>query len=91
MNSVTKGILLILAASLGTFVITFLAIFVPMLIHDVHVAPHDGQNGMAGFLLGVPVAFIAALIGTILVWRWVVKQGWFAGPLRIDDDPSKRS
>jgi hypothetical protein len=85
-QSVTKGILLILAAGFGTFVVAFLAIFVPMLIHDMHVAPPDGQGGMAGGLLGIAIAPIAALIATLLTYRWVAKQGRFT-----PSDTSRRS
>src|ERR1700743_3339941 len=84
-QSVTKGILLLLAASFGTFILTFLAIFIPMLIHDMHVAPHDGQGGIGGFVIGLPVAFCMAIISTVMAWRWVKKCGWFSGPSQIDD------
>ena len=88
MQSATKGILLLLAASFGTFILTFLAIFIPMLIHDTRVAPHDGQGGILGFVFGVPIAFCAAIIATGAGWKWVTKRGWFAGPLRVDGDGS---
>ncbi len=88
--STLKGVVVVLSVGIITFILTFLAIFVPMLIHDMHVAPHDGQGGMAGGLLGIAIAPIAALIGTVLAYRWVVKQGWFAGPLRIENEGNTR-
>jgi hypothetical protein len=85
----TKGILLLLSASFGTSIVTFLAIFVPIPIHDMHVAPHDRQGDMAGGLLGIAIAPIAALLATVLTYKRVVSKRWFAGPLRADEDLTK--
>ena len=55
----------------------FLAVFVPLLIRDIHYAPHDGQGGLGGFVLGVPVAGIAALVSTLAGYGWMVKRRTF--------------
>jgi len=73
----TKRADFILAVGGGLFVVTFLAIFVPMLIHDMHAAPNDGQGGMLGFVIGIPMAFAIAILGTAMAWRWAAKRGWF--------------
>jgi hypothetical protein len=57
-----------------TFVVIFLAIFVPMLMYDMHVAPHDGQGGMSGAFLGLPVALIAAVAAGPASYVWMTKR-----------------
>jgi len=64
----------------GLFVVTFLGIFIPMLIHDMHVAPHDGQGGIGGFVIGIPMAFAVSILGTSMAWQWAAKRGWFTEP-----------
>jgi hypothetical protein len=60
-----------------TFVVVFLAIFVPLLIRDIHYAPHDGQGGMGGFFLGLPIAALAALISIFVSYGWMVRHRRF--------------
>ena len=60
-----------------TFVVVFLAVFVPLLVRDIHYAPHDGQGGLGGFVLGIPVAAIAALISIPAGYGWIVNRRWF--------------
>ena len=60
-----------------TFILVFLLIFVPLLLRDMHYAPYDGQGGMGGALLGIPIAGIAALVSAPLSYSWAVKRSWF--------------
>jgi hypothetical protein len=60
-----------------TFVVAFLAVFVPLFVRDIHYAPHDGQGGLGGFVLGIPVAAIAALISIPAGYGWMVNRRWF--------------
>jgi uncharacterized membrane protein len=66
-----------LVAAVIAFVLVFLAIFVPMLIHDIHTAPHDGQGGLGGFVLGVPIAAMAAFATGICFYHLSKRRGWF--------------
>src|SRR4051812_14332822 len=59
MATLIRAIFSVLVA-LAAFVVSFLVIFVPMLFLDMHYAPHDGQGGMSGFFIGIPVATIAS-------------------------------
>ena len=61
-NKVIRAVISIFAA-LGAFVVAFLSVFIPWMISDTHHAPHDGQNGMAGFLVGIPAGLLD--IGTL--------------------------
>ena len=71
------------------FVVTFLAIFIPMLIHDMHVAPNDGQGGMLGFVIGLPIAFAIAILGTAMAWQCAAKRGWFDEPSKVGGSGSR--
>jgi len=71
------------------FVVTFLAIFIPMLIHDMHVAPNDGQGGMLGFVIGLPMAFAIAILGTAMAWQCAAKRGWFEEPPKAGGSGSR--
>jgi hypothetical protein len=57
-----------------TFPVVFLAIFVPMLMYDMHLAPHDGQGGMGGAFLGLPIALIAAIAVGPISYVWMTKR-----------------
>jgi len=63
--------------ALTAFVIAFLAVFLPMLISDMHYAPHDGQGGMSGFFIGVPVGAISALIAGVTYYVQSKRRNWF--------------
>jgi hypothetical protein len=73
MSNFTK-IAVAICMMLITFPVVFLAIFVPMLMHDMHVAPHDGQGGMSGAFLGLPVALIAAIAMGPISYVWLTKR-----------------
>jgi hypothetical protein len=64
-------------AALLAFVLAFLAIFVPLLLWDTHTDPHDGQGGMGGFFLGIPVALLAALATLVGVFVRATNRRWF--------------
>jgi hypothetical protein len=72
-----KRTLVAACAMFITFIGVFLAIFVPLLLRDMHYAPHDGQDGMGGFFLGLPVALIAALVIGATSYMWMAKRRWF--------------
>jgi hypothetical protein len=72
-----KRITFALCLSFLGFIFTFAAIFVPMLLYDEHVAPHDGQGGIGGFLLGLPVAALAALGFGVGGYSWTVRHRWY--------------
>jgi thiamine monophosphate kinase len=59
---------------------TFLAIFVPGLLWDEHIAPHDGQGGIGWFFLAVPISMLAALVAGPASYALSVKWGWFEPP-----------
>jgi uncharacterized RDD family membrane protein YckC len=65
-------------AAAAVFILVFLAIFVPMLISDMHYAPHDGQGGMSGFFLGIPIATIAALGAGPYFYFLSKRRDWFS-------------
>lgn len=65
-------------AGAAVFILVFLAIFVPMLLSDIHYAPHDGQGGMSGFFLGVPVASLVALGAVPYFYFLFKRRGWFS-------------
>jgi hypothetical protein len=75
--AVVRVIFSVLAAGVA-FVLVFLAIFVPLLIHDMHIAPHDGQGGIGGFVLGIPIAVIAALGTGVYYYCLSKRRGWFS-------------
>jgi hypothetical protein len=77
MTIFTRAIISLLAA-LAAFVVAFLAIFVPMLLRDMHYAPHDGQGGMSGFFIGFPIATIAALVTGPICYAQAKRRNWFA-------------
>lgn len=67
-----------LLVALAAFVATFLVIFVPLLLRDMHYAPHDGQGGMGGFFIGIPVATIAGLVAGPVCYAQAKHRNWFA-------------
>jgi hypothetical protein len=67
---------------IATFVAVFLAIFVPLLLYDMHTAPHDGQGGMGGFFLGLPVASVVAFISGPCSFVWMSKRKWLEHPAK---------
>ena len=71
-------IILSVIAAVVVFILVFLAIFVPMLIHDTHVAPHDGQGGMSGAFVGLPIATLAALATAPAFYLWLKRRGLFS-------------
>ncbi len=77
--TVIRGIMAIIVMVI-TFVAVFLVIFVPLLLYDMHTAPHDGQGGMGGFFLGLPVASIVALISGPCSFVWMSKRKWLERP-----------
>ncbi len=70
-------ILFALCMMLVTFIFIFLAIFVPLLLYDMHIAPHDGQGGMGGAFLGLPIAAISALVMGPFSYVQASKRRWF--------------
>jgi hypothetical protein len=76
-NKVIRAVISIFAA-LGAFVVAFLSVFIPWMISDAHHAPHDGQNGMAGFLVGIPVGAIAAIGVGVFTFSQAQKRNWFS-------------
>ncbi len=72
-----KRILVSVCASVLAFVLVFLAIFVPLLLWDMHTDPHDGQGGMGGFFLGLPVALLASLLTLVGVFVYSTNRCWF--------------
>ncbi|AFL89220.1 hypothetical protein Terro_3194 [Terriglobus roseus DSM 18391] len=77
MATFIRAIFSVLVA-LAAFVVSFLVIFVPMLFLDMHYAPHDGQGGMSGFFIGIPVATIASLLAGPLCYVHAKRKKWFA-------------
>jgi uncharacterized membrane protein len=71
-------ILFVLVMMCATFVLVFVAVFVPLLMYEGYLAPHDGQGGMGGFFLGLPTAAIAALVSCPFSYSWAAKRSWFA-------------
>jgi hypothetical protein len=67
-----------LLAAAATFVFVLLVISVPILIHDTHIAPHDGQGGLSGFILGVPIAAAAAIVAGAYYYYLAERRGWFS-------------
>jgi hypothetical protein len=61
-----------------TFGVAFLAIFVPLLIRDMHYAPHDGQGGMGGFFIGLPVGALSALVAGLTYYAQAKRRNWFS-------------
>ena len=72
-----QRILVSVCAAVLAFVLVFLAIFAPLLLWDMHTDPHDGQGGMGGFFLGVPVAFLASLATLVGVFVRATNRSWF--------------
>jgi hypothetical protein len=66
-----------LLVALAAFVVSFLAIFVALLLRDMHYAPHDGQGGMGGFFIGIPVAIIAAFVAGTVYYTQAKRRKWF--------------
>jgi len=77
-----KRILVSVCAAVLAFVLAFLAIFVPLLFWDMHTDPHDGQGGMGGFFLGVPVGLLASLLTLVGVFVRSTNRRWFESPER---------
>ncbi|SDG05872.1 hypothetical protein [Terriglobus roseus] len=71
-------LLVSLVVAFAAFVVAFLAVFVPMLLIDMHYAPHDGQGGMGGFFLGVPVGAGVALVSGVAFYIRAERRNWFA-------------
>jgi len=67
-----------LLVALAAFVVSFLVIFVTMLLRDMHYAPHDGQGGMGGFFIGIPVATIAAVVAGPVCYAQAKRRNRFA-------------
>jgi uncharacterized membrane protein len=86
MTNFLRSIAALLVACL-TFAVVFLSVFVPLLLWDMHVAPHDGQGGMGGFFPGLPMATIAWFVALIVSYRRMAKQGLFEPPV---DDPQRK-
>jgi uncharacterized BrkB/YihY/UPF0761 family membrane protein len=78
MAGMALRILFSFLATAAAFVIAFLAIFVPLLISDIHHAPHDGQNGLGGFVLGVPLAAVVALGAGAYYYYLANRRRWFS-------------
>jgi hypothetical protein len=77
MTTFIRAIISLLAA-FAAFVVAFLAIFVPMLLRDMHYAPHDGQGGIGGFLLGIPFGAAIGLAVGITCYVQAERRNWFA-------------
>jgi hypothetical protein len=89
-----KRVLLSLFIAFLTFFVVFLAIFVPLLFRDMHYAPHDGQGGLGGFVLGVPIASIAAFAIGIFFLNYSKTHRWFEHRnliIHSDSRPDSRS
>jgi hypothetical protein len=71
-------IVLSLIAAFTASLLVFLAIFVPMLIHDERIAPHDGQGGMSGFFVGFPIAILVGLVVAPCFYVWITRRGSFS-------------
>jgi hypothetical protein len=71
-------VILSLVVALTVFVVTFLAVFMPMLISDMHYAPHDGQGGMGGFFLGLPLGTLSAFVAGITYFIQAKRRNWFS-------------
>jgi len=67
-----------LPVAAATFVAVFLAIFIPLLIHYMHIAPHDGQVGLLGFVIGVPAAALASLSAGAYCYSFAKRREWFS-------------
>ncbi len=69
-----------LIVALIAFIIAFLAVFIPMLISDMHYAPHDGQGGMSGFFIGLPVGAVSALVARLTYYVHAKRREWSSKP-----------
>ena len=67
----------------GSFVVTFLAIF--MMTRDMHGSTNNARSGILGFLFGVPTAFVVAAFITAIAFQVAVDRGSFDEP-DIDDE-----
>ena len=65
---------LLLSACVAIFAFSgaFLVIFVPLVLWDLHMHPHDGQGGLGEFLLAAPIAFLSLPFAGI----WAFRRKW---------------
>ena len=71
---------LALVVAFAAFVIALVAVFVPMLISDMHYAPHDGQGGMGGSFLGLPTGILAAVVAGVSFYVRSKRRNLFSNP-----------